>query len=302
MADLNGIGGTSFGGLSSSVSAVVKWWDTEAMAPADGGAYPTTAPLFHIRATTWNGGSAEVQLQVATEPTFAAPVHDSTVTQAHNAEQTRTVTGLVNGTLYFWRARSGDGTLWGAWTPTMTLTIQVDSGKAFQYATVNVGVTLISDPDAHRATTVNVGVMDTRQEEWPAYLFANVGVQVTLTDEWPAYLYAYVTSDPPMPHLWFLRPPSGREGDGVEVVGWGFGDTPEQYSAGVEIELEPGVWTAMQTVTYQTFPATADGYNDNRVLNQATGEIDPQHTVIAVVVPPGTEPPGYPVRVRTVTP
>lgn len=302
MADINGAGGTTFGGLTSSASAVVKWWDAVPVTPANGGAYPTTAPLFHIQATTWDAGSAQVQLQVATNSTFTNIVHDSTVSQPHGVEQTRSVTGLVNGTRYWWRVRAGDGTLWGLWSETRTLTIQVDSGKCFQVGMMNVGVSLISDPDAYDPATVNVGVLDTSQEEWPAYLYVNVGVAITRADEWPAYFYANVTADPPMPHLWFLRPPSGREGDGVEVVGWGFGDTAAQYAAGVEIELEPGVWTAMDTVTFQTFPATADGYTANRVLNQATGEIDPQHTIIAVVIPPGAEPPGYPVRVRTVTP
>lgn len=163
------------------------------------------------------------------------------------------------------------------------------------------------DPDVTSTEQIylNVGVLLVQERDVTSteQVYENVGFLLTSDPDSVGYVYeGDVSTNPPTPVVWFLKPNYGREGDGFEIVGWGFGTTSTEYSASVQIELTPGTWTTLPIINFQVISATSNAYNSNRVLNEVTGVIDPQHAQIAVVIPPGTEPPGYPVRVRTVTP
>lgn len=309
MADLNGAGSATVGGWSATGAGRTERWLITLVWPGQALVQPLTAPTLSLLVDAWDDAPVQVQVQVATTSGFTTIVGDQTfAAPGDNATEGETlVTGLTDGATYYWRARWVDSGQVGPWTTAQWFRVVVDTGDAAEQVFANVGFEpKPSEPDATSVEPVmiNVGFLLVSEPDATSVepVMVNVGFLLASNPDAVDSAMLNVTSDPPMPRIWFLRPPSGREGDGVEVVGWGFGVLPEDYDAVVEIELEPGVWTTMPIVTFQTFPPTPDAYTENRVLSSATGEVDWQHTRIAVVVPPGAEPPGYPVRVRTVTP
>lgn len=304
MVDLNGAGSTTFGGLQATAAGQVWRWTPELITPFDKTTVPITAPSLVTRQTSWDGNSASVQVQVSTASTFATTVHDSTVVQASGASVGRIVTALADGTTYYWRARAGNGTDWSGWTATRSFKVSLVAGDVAETVTMNVGFLMTADRDATETVLMNVGVEITVVDNWPVYNYENVGVEVTTVDNWPVYSYENVDGTLyPTPVIWFLKPASGRAGDGFQIFGFGVGDLQATYAG--EIQLDYGGstgWVTVPVVSWQTFPASPDAYTEDRVLDPALGIVDPQHSVIEVVVPDNALPPGYPVRVRTVTP
>jgi hypothetical protein len=187
-------------------------------------------------------------------------------------------------------------------------TPDLNAGRGFSYVDTNAGVALALDPDVTAAAYVdfNVGFdlpLD-KDVTAAAYVDLNVGFLITLKAEGFEYVhYGDVNTLAPFPHIWFLRPAAGREGDGISIICFGVGDLSTTFSGSVELYYGPTLgWVAVPVTAWNTYPPTVDAYTADRRLDPPAFHIDMQHTVIEIVVPVGAVPPGYPLRVRTVTP
>lgn len=302
MPDINGAGATTLGGLTSSAGGSLGYWRAQ-VDTADGYISPTVSPNIFTRQDSADGTSAAVQLQVSTSAGFGTTVHDSDLTQADNVTGGRQVTGLVDGTTYYMRARAKYAPLSyvGQWSATRTLTVVTKSGIASMNVTMNIGVQVTLSAVEPHYSYENVGVEITKSQSWPVYAYENVGVEVHPADNVPQYVNeGDVNTATPNPVIWFLQPNYGREGDGIAIYGFGFGDLQATYSGIVEVNWGGIIgWQSVPIVSWQTFPATGVAYTGSRVIDEIAGIVDPQHTVIEIVVPAGAIPPGYPIRVRT---
>jgi len=255
------------------------------------------------------GGNSDVRFDVATDAAFTAIVWGSTSTNVPNGLLQAVASGLVSGTKYWWRARLAPTgtTTWGPWTAAQAFTPDINAGRGFAYVPVNVGADYPLDPDVTAAAYVDVNV----GADYPldpdvtaaAYVDANLGIEITRDPD--AVEYAHVgdvNTLPPTPHLWFLRPAAGRAGDGISIVCFGVGDLVTTYSGSVQLYYGATIgWVNAAVTAWNTYPPTADAYTAARRLDPLAFYIDMQHTVIEIVVPGGALPPGYPLRIRTVT-
>lgn len=302
MVDRIGAAAGNLGGIGGGASIERQWWYAIPHEPAEVDTSPTTGPMLYVEAQTWEQSVPTVltQLQVSLDPAFGTTVHDTTVAHPRDVPYGRQILNLVDGQTYYWRARAGAGGNWGWWSEPRSLLIELDSGKAFLQMSINVGVTAISDRDAVLSTSTNVGFEDRRRKTWPVYSMLNVGVPAAGARSWAVYAMQNTTEGTPNPRIWFIRPAYGRSGDGIEIVGWGFGDLQSTFSGVVEMDYGGEVgWVPVTVASWQTFPADPPAYTDDRVLDEQTSIIDPMHTVIGFVVPADAVPPGYPIRVRT---
>lgn len=301
MADLNGAGSGTFGGLTGVGVGQTQWWDVTIDRPVSGNPSPTATPVVETTLESWDTGVASVQVQVSTSPAFGTTVHDSTVTQSDGVAAGRLVTGLSDQTWYYVRARAGDGTNWGLWSATSSFFVDLDSGRGFRYSTLNVGVEITPEDNWAAYVYSNIGIEIILEDNWAAYVYSNIGVEITLEDNWAAYVYVGdVNTLTPTPTIWFLLPNYGRDGDGISIYGFGFGDLQATYSGTVQIDWGGVIgWQTIGVVTWQTFPPTADAYTEDRVLDSSIPMIDMQHQVVEIIVPPGAIPPGYPLRICT---
>jgi hypothetical protein len=109
-----------------------------------------------------------------------------------------------------------------------------------------------------------------------------------------------VSTNTPTPGIWFLSPDAGREGDGVRIFGFGTGATVGTYSGTVEAYFGPATgWQNVPVISWNVYPETANAYTAARTIDALAGIIDPQHSIIEIVVPPGALPPGFSLRIRT---
>lgn len=304
MVDINGAGATTLGGLTTSVPGTLDYW-RGTVETADGYISPTVSPIILTKQDSANGTNADVQLQVSTVSNFASTVHDSDLTQNDNVVGGRQVSALIDGTTYYMRARAkktiGSYNYVGAWSTTRTFQVITKSGIASMNITMNIGVEHTPSESWAEYAYENVGIEHTPGDYWAAYAYENVGAEVLIVDNVPQYVYeGDVNTATPNPVIWFLLPSFGREGDGIAIYGFGFGDLQSTYSGVVEVDWG-GVtgWQSVPIVSWQTFPADPPAYTADRVIDEVAGIVDPQHTVIQILVPVGAIPPGYPVRVRT---
>ncbi len=305
MADLNGAGSAALGGLTSLVTGEVQYW-RPAIDTADGYISPTLTPTIFTRQDSNDGSSAAVQLQVSVVNTFVSTVHDSDLTQNDNVTGGRQVTGLTDGTTYFLRVRAKKTLPSGynyvsPWSAIRSFTVVTKYGIATMNVTMNIGVEHTPVATWLAFVYQNVGVEITLSQSWAAYVYQNIGAEYTAIDNVPQYVYVGdVTTNTPNPVIWFLRPSFGREGDGIAIYGFGFGDLQSTYGGVVEIDYGGVIgWQSIPIVSWQTFPPDPPAYTSARIMDEINAVIDPQHTVIEIIIPPGAIPPGYPVRVRT---
>lgn len=265
-----GIGAnTTVDGLTGTAAAEVHNWTVTLVNPTDGNSVPTTTPQVTTRQTAWNANPADVQVQVSTVSNFASTVHNTTVSQSHNVNTSRSVTGLTNGVTYYWRARAGDNigaNQVGPWSSTQTFNVLVDSGKSFMQQTINVGATLEDPGRGFLQQTVNIGVDTTLEDHLGQFIYENVGVEVTEGRYWGQYVYeGDVDTSTPIPRIWFLKPTSGRAGDGLQIYGFGFGDLQATFSGVVELDYgSPTGWVSVSVNSWQTFPANNAAYTEDR--------------------------------------
>lgn len=303
MANIDGAGSFTLAPLWFQAEAVAAQFAAIQTDPPDGTRPPSLGIPLTIMVSSSTLTHTDVQVQVDDTADFSSPVYDLVLTDRANVPVSVTPGGLVNKTTYYWRVRAAQtGTTgWSAWSTVWTYTPDLDSGKAFAYVNENMGASPVPDPDAVGQNVVNVGVFDTPSGTAFRYEDENIGVEWTPDGDGFGYShYGDASTNTPTPHLWWLRPASGRAGDGVEIVCFGVGDLASTYGGVVEAYYGAGRgWVAIPTTGWQTYPETVNAYTPARELDEAGNIIDMQHTVVAVTVPLDALPPGLPLRIRT---
>jgi hypothetical protein len=147
----------------------------------------------------------------------------------------------------------------------------------------------------------NVGVALVASQDGTHYVFENAGVDLTESKDAVHYVYeGDVNTATPTPHIWWLRPNSGRASDGFTVVGHGFGAAAATYSGVVEADYgSPTGKVPLSVVAWTLVAADADAYTSARTMNPDTDTIDPEHGELAVTIPSDAVPPGYMIDVTT---
>lgn len=311
MADINGAGSATVGGLTAVGQGRREWFTLAAGTPLNGAQAPALQPVLTATAAGWTGASAQVQFQINTTTTFDSPLYDGTDgphgmgTFSFQAPEPLTV-----GTTYYWRAKLfGNAGMTTGWTEVRAFRVFPLSGDALEFVDFNVGVQEATNDELrnlHFYAWENTGLdwfADPRSRDVVEFVDFNVGIQQpTLHQIGDLHLYAWegdVSTHTPTPIIWFLDPSFGRSGDSIKVVGFGFGDLESTYSGVVQL-LYPDVgWVTVPVLGWQVYPAQPNAYTPTRVMDLLVGRVDMQHTVIEITVPADAVPPGHPVRVRT---
>jgi hypothetical protein len=157
------------------------------------------------------------------------------------------------------------------------------SGDAYAYITSNVGVEIT--PPVGNAVH---------------YVTSNVGVEIVPPSRDAVH---YVTENVdstiiPTPHVWDVLPDHGKPGSGIKVVGTGFGTTQFWMNGKVSLDVG-GTPVEMPVVSWSLVPGTADATGPGRVIDLATGDIDPQHGEVVFRVPYAVDPGTYDLTVST---
>lgn len=293
----------TWAGFRWEAAAVVADKSVAPLSPADGDVTSSLAVPLSFAVDNTSGANSDVQVQVATDAAFASVVASTTLTNQTNGTKNYQPTGLSASVRYYWRARAADtGTTgWGPWSTVWSFIVNVDSGRAFGYSYENVGGTPTPYAGGIEYVTANYGILTTLYAGVIEYVMENVGHEITTDFDAVEYVYeGDVSTNTPIPHIWFLLPGAGRPGDGVDIVGLGFGDLQTTYSGIVErYDDVTETWISVGAVAWQTFPPGANAYTALRHIDPTLGEIDMQHTVISIVVPMDAVEPGFPLRVRT---
>lgn len=310
MANRDGAGSGTFPAFRFTAAAATALYAAVAISPADGNRAPSTSVALVVDVSNTAGGNSDVSWEVATDSGFASIAWSSTSTNVPDGLLQVIASGLANGTKYYWRARATPTgtTTWGPWSGVRTFTPDLNSGRGFAYVDLNAGVVLVPEPDVTSVEYVNLNAglylvpeADVTSAE---YVNLNGGVAITLVSVGLEYgHFGDVNTLPPFPHVWFLRPAAGRAGDGIRIYCFGVGDLAATYSGSVELDYGGDLgWVAVSVTAWNTYPPGPDAYTAARRLDAEAGYIDMQHTVVEIVVPAGALPPGYPLRIRTVTP
>lgn len=270
--------------------------------PVDGSRIPALATQLRFLVSSSTTTHTDVQVQVATSDSFASLFYENTFTDLPDGPATFTLTALAAATTYWWRARAAEvgTTSWSDWTEPSSFAVDLDAGKAFGHVQLDVGLERrLTEPAVHHVENNN-GPELPPSKTGLIYVWFNGSLDLETSPAGVAYVeLGDVNTGTPAPHIWFLRPTSGRAGDGIQIVGFGFGDLQSTFNGRVEFQEDDGEWVPLPINSWQTFPATPEAYGDDRELDQVLGVIDMQHTVISFTIPPGMVPPGHPLRVVT---
>lgn len=266
-------------------------------------AYPLLSFGAQVTPTSADGSTMTVQVQSSTDIAFTAPTTVTLVSQVSGVTTTAAVGPFTNDTVYFFRARAGDGvSTWSEWTPTRRIYLNVVGGDALEYTYQNLG--WLNDAvsrDALEYTYQNLGVELPRWDNALEYTYQNVGVELPLNKDAVEYVYyGDVNADPPLPYLWTMVPSSGRANDGITLYGGGMGTAQGTYSGVVQMLLS-GVWTNVSVVSWIRVAANANATTGARSIQPLLGIVDPEHNEVGIAIPSTAMPPGHQVRVQTVT-
>lgn len=291
--------------LSFRVAGVASGYAVAQVAPASGSRVPATAVALELLVSSTSSLNTDVRVEVSTDPAFGTLTYGNTLTDRADGSHTVTVSGLANLTKYHWRVRAAEtGTTgWSAWSPVWTVTPDLNSGKAWGYAANNTGPAGASPAAGNSYVDENAGPGDTRKTSAYQYTDRNVGFPLAFKSEgWGYAYYGDVNTSDPGPHIWFVRPAAGRSGDGIRIYCFGVGDLVTTFSGSVQLFYGGTVgWVTVPVISWQTVPPGPDAYTAARKLDPETGYIDMQHSIVEIVIPDGAVPPGYPLRIRTVT-
>lgn len=303
MVFLNTGGSSTWPAWVATATAATETLDAVPISPESKTKEPSLTPTL-VALISNTVPPSTVQWQVSTVNTFATTVW--TGSQSNVADGVRSIlvtTSLTSGTTYFWRVRTGDtaGTTFGAWSAAIEFVPDTNMGRAYQDVYENVGREVASPERGTVDVYENVGIDDRVVLTGTDYVFGNVGVVIPSNPPASEYMYwGDVSSNTPVPHIWWLKPSSGRPGDGIQIVCFGAGDLQATFNGQVEIYMgATGGWQSVSVNTWQVFPPTANAYTGLRTLDEAANVIDMQHQIIEITVPSGAVPPGYPLRIRT---
>lgn len=87
------------------------------------------------------------------------------------------------------------------------------------------------------------------------------------------------------PHLWWVSPMEVEPGDAVTLVGYGVGNTVEQYDAGIEFQDGMETSTGLYMTDWDFITASANAYTTARKISPAEGVYDSEHVVASAAVP-----------------
>lgn len=299
----DGSGSASIPGLHGTAFGAVHSWDASPVTPAASDRPPTRTPTLRALISAAAGGPSAVEWQVSTVSSFASTVWTGSDAAVPNGYAVKNVTfSLTNLTLYYWRVRAGDGAgTWGLWSAAVPFTPDLSAGRGFLEIFENVGIAPAGADEAVLEVYINQGVIAPVKVGAADYIFENVGPNFGLTPGAFDYIYlGDVSTNTPTPGIWFLDPDSGRAGDGIKIYGFGTGALQATYGGTVEAYFGAGVgWVSVPVLSWGIFPATANALTAARRIDPAAGVVDPQHSVIEIVVAPAALPPGYPLRIRT---
>jgi hypothetical protein len=272
--------------------------------PPDGSLIPALAVTLRFLVSSTSASFTDVEVQLDNDPDYTSPVYANTLVGLEDGSATVTVSGLTADTRYHWRVRAAEtGTTgWTEWVDAGAFDIWLDAGKAIRQVDLNVGPIPRGPGDANGYIEMNAGPLLVSVAKACHYSVLNVGPLVQPEPTAFGYVhYGDCSANTPTPHIWFLRPTRGRAGDGVEVVGFGFGDLQSTYNGGLEYNVD-GLgeeWDVLPVTGWQSFPPTPNAYEPERTLDAELGVIDMQHTVIEFTIPTAAEAPGHAVRVVT---
>lgn len=291
--------------LSFRATAVAAAYAAAPISPPNGGRVPATTVGLELLISSTGLLNTDVEIVVDNDATFASPVYSNTLTNRADGPTSVIIGGLVNGTTYRWRMRAAEtGTAgWSAWSPVWLFTPDTNSGKAIWYSDLNIAP--VSAPQAAQAGTwymdENIGPGTTVTTAAVQYHDENVGFPVTSDSRgYAAAAYGDVNELTPEPHIWFLKPKSGRPGDGIRIICFGVGDLQSTFSGLVDAYYGPVLgWQPVPVIGWQTYPPTEAAYTGARLIDELAELIDMQHTVIEITVPLTALSPGMPVRIRT---
>lgn len=175
------------------------------------------------------------------------------------------------------------------------------SPHAVAYAELNVGVETTTDPDAAATSDTNVGVETTPDPDAAGYVDLNTGVHQTQAGNTAQYgAYGDVDTSTPTPHIWFIRPPGGAVGDGVQIIGHGFGPDQAAYNGQLQhAGPTPEDWVPTPVTNWTQAGAGPDAYGPGRVIDPVAGIAVTEHQRIDFTIPETALPPGRLLRVQT---
>lgn len=242
---------------------------------------PLLSPSLSFQATSASGTAMTVEIQSSLSNTFSSPTTTTLLSVPSGVTQQTTLGPFVDLTTRYFRIRAGDGVTFSDWVVGMTITFNTGVGDGIEYVYENVGVLFSQNKD---------GV---------EYVYENVGVLFTLSVDAVEYVYeGDVNTTTPTPRIWFIKPLSGRSGDGFVIYGHGFGAPQSQYSGLLQFFIT-GVWTTVGVNTWTLVAAGAEAYTANRLLDSDIPHIDMEHNEVEVTIPGGFVPPGYLLRIET---
>ena len=275
----------------------------EHVQPVNGNSIPLTSVGLSVLIEHDIGWLADVEFQVSRDPLFATVDWTTTVGQKPDGQVDTIANGLLDENRYYWRARvkeSGPQGVWSDWSSPWVILVDTGSGRGFAYSDYNIATSISQSPNEVRYIEENVGWLPVMKST--AFIYDELNVAVIVTLKSSAYMYAElgdVSTNTPIPHLWWLSPPSGRPGEGIRIFCFGVGDLVETYDGVVEVNYGGDNWEQVQVLGWQTYPPDPNAYTELRELNPITEHIDMQHTVVEITVPDDAIPPGYPIRIRT---
>lgn len=305
MAILDTGGRTRLTGLRwRPVAAVASAYGVAIVQPAEGVRQPSTGVWLLLHVDSTGALATDVHVQVSASPTFGTTVHDSVLTGRADGAHHLLVTGLADQTTYYARVRAAEAgtTGWGAWTPTRTFVVDTKVGRAIQYVDVNVGAEVgRGQPQAVQTVDLNVGYRRRPDDRGTQYVDLNVGSPRILTRHGVHYVdLSEVSTNQPIPRIWFLLPSRGGPGDGIDIYGWGFGELQATFDGRAEY-WDPMVreWIPLPVTSWVVYPAGPDAYTADRRISAFDGIVTPQHQVVGITIPATALPPGYQVRIVT---
>lgn len=281
------------------------------LSPDNGTGVNTRTPSIIVLPRSLSGDPLDVQIEWRQRPPTRdaagrwtpEPSYVSTTTATpSDVELVLTPPTALPFYTWYYRVRAGSlsSGLWTDWTsPDRYIDLNPVLGSVAQYIDMNVGVLAVG-----RGTVayvdMNIGAADTHYEA-AQYTDLNVGilprwvldaryVDMNIyppTGEFRTLRYTdfEITTDIPVPHIWWVRPEQGREGYVFHIYGHGFGDFQGQHGGSVFLGV-----LRCPVVRWVRVPAVfAD--DADRLIKHGQGldpdEITVEHGWITVTVPVG---------------
>ena len=262
------------------------------ISPPDETLWPDVSPSFSF-AVAGSPEPFKVQFQLSTSPAFTTLFWSTElVGQVSSTLSLTPGIGLSDGQTYYWRVRSGDGFVWGAWSAARELRVILNASMAIEYVYANVGVGPSTYAGTVEYVSLNTGVLPTPYAGVQEYVYENVGVEATLKREAWEYVYLNTDTSVPVPHIWFAYREYGFGGEATVLYGMGLGTLQAEYDAQAWIDWGPNfalVDVENSITDWHVNVATEHAYDSARIITKGTSSTPPvvnvEHQRVEVIVP-----------------